>query len=213
MVGVISQSDLDSLAHVSVRARNGKVLLVVCYDEGALAEAFGLVGSLIQVKNSSDGVQISRTSKSTTQEPSRGAKTRTEVRRPDDLEEIVISSERFHEGNVGAKALNCGLMWRTLQGRVNVPESIALPYGCCEYFLGLPENQAIALKLNELTENLEGKVEDKLKEMRGLVMKMVLPPSDKETLLRGLVGVGVKEDQWERTWTCLLYTSPSPRDS
>ena len=152
VVAVICCTELDALAHVSVRARNNKVLLAVCFDEGEFESILGFVDSWVKITMVSSGISVVRSEKTETEAFETISR---EVKQPKPLESIAIQSESFGEGKTGAKANNCAELKIRLPSRVGVPSSIALPYGVCEYILSQPENLSLENQIKELINELQ----------------------------------------------------------
>lgn len=55
VVGVLTPDAPDVLSHVSVRARNMKVLFAICHEEGVLADLEALAGKTIALKTTVAG--------------------------------------------------------------------------------------------------------------------------------------------------------------
>ena len=146
VVAVICCTELDALAHVSVRARNNKVLLAVCFDEAEFESILGFVDSWVKITMVSSGISVVRSEKTETEAFETISR---EVKQPKPLESIAIQSESFGEGKTGAKANNCAQLKIRLPSRIGVPSSIALPYGVCEYVLSQSENSSSENKIKE----------------------------------------------------------------
>lgn len=205
VTAVVSCTELDALAHVCVRARNNKVLLVVCFDEAEIEHLQALVNSWVQVKMTSNGVSIGKTEK--VHEESRVQEAR-QVKTPVPLEKIVISSEEFCEGKTGAKGNNCAALRKSLPKEIGVPSSVALPYGTCEYFLQTAENQKVLENIEKLTGTLKGKEHDSqakkvLDEIKKEIMGMTTGQSDKTLIQDMLNTIGCTSNDWQAAWKAI----------
>lgn len=199
VVAVFSCTELDALAHVSVRARNNKVLLAVCFDEKEILGILSFLNQWVKVVMVSNGVSVSLAEKVTEE---RKESEKREVKVPLPLERIIITADEFGEGKTGAKGNNCAALKRFLPDHIGVPSNVALPYGTCEYFLGLSENSSISLKIEELSDSLVGKehnIEAKqiLDDIKAQILLLQTPESDKAIIQELLSSIGCNNSKWD----------------
>ena len=203
VVGVISGTELDALAHVSVRARNSKVLLAVCFDSEKIRQIDSLEGEWVELTASAGEISVQKTHK--TQEAVEELKENTQVKKPKPMQKLVISSQEFNEGVTGAKANNCSVMASKLPKEIRVPRAVALPYGVCEYVVS--QNSEIEVNIQNLMQELQSAQNSHIPKVLGQlkqeVMKLQVSQSDKETILHELNTLGIKDQDWEEAWTAI----------
>lgn len=205
VVAVISCTELDALAHVSVRARNNKVLLAVCFDSEEIQGLSKYIGSWVSVTMVSGGISISATQK--LHEERKEVENR-QVKTPLPLEKIIIVADEFGEGKTGAKGNNCAALKRSLPTDIGVPVSVALPYGTYEYVLNQDENLSIKAQIEELLETLIGKehdaqAKDILDRIKAQVLLLSINNSDKQIIQNVLTAIGCGSSKWDEAWKAI----------
>ena len=202
--GVISMTELDTLAHVSVRARNLNVFLAVCHEEEAVGNIRRLEGHLIRVACDRSGdVKIQEIREITS--GSETVKAVTVVRRPLESREAVLDFERFEEGRTGAKGNNCKAMREKLPGWIGVPRSVALPFGTCERVLADPANASHLATIEEAYSRIEAATDPKvglqlLPRLKQTISALACPALIAEEVKTGLHTLGWNPDQYTKAW-------------
>lgn len=202
--GVISRTELDTLAHVSVRARNLGVFLAVCYEEEVVRSVNRLEGRLVRVACDRSGdVKIQEISHVTG--GAEEAKTVTVVRQPLQSIEAVLAFEQFEEGRTGAKGNNCKAMRQRLPDWIGVPRSVALPFGTCERVLSDPANAAHLATIEEAYARIEAAADPKvglqlLPRLKQAIMALSCPSTIAEEVKTGLQTLGWSPDQYNKAW-------------
>jgi alpha-glucan,water dikinase len=134
----------DVLAHVSVRARNLKVMLAVLYDEDKCNEILELDGKHILLQTeSSDNVKFEEHSPhalitrrgSSMMILSSAIEAASEIKPPPIFEKPVIPLVEFTKVSMGNKSNNLRIMKDKIPSWVNLPDSICLPFQMMEYTL------------------------------------------------------------------------------
>jgi alpha-glucan,water dikinase len=154
LIIVLSRDYPDMLSHVSVRARNLGVPFIVCFEDN-------LSNDLIQLENKDICIKISNSSniefnevvvnnKDKYKEDSEKEKEHKiqSVKIEEGFPEIFLELEEFSKSYLGAKANNTKVVFGNLPEWVKYPESFAIPFNVCEYFLSLIENSTIKEELN-----------------------------------------------------------------
>lgn len=205
VVAVISCTELDALAHVSVRARNNKVLLVVCFDAAEIQKLSVYKNTWVKVTMTSNGINVSQTQKVIEEAKETEARA---VKVPLALGKIVITADEFEEGRTGAKGNNCAALKRALPNHIGVPCSIALPYGTCEYVMSKEENAKIHDEVQELVQKLVGKEHNTeakkiLDDIKTKIMALTLSIEDKTIVQEYLTAIGCHEDKWDLAWKAI----------
>jgi len=171
----------DVLSHVSVRARNAKVLLAVCFEH-EIAEKLEAeyLGKWIEITTLSGGElkfevvrrpmlmekQLSRTltglfDRSATQDelvhdhPHRGFKaSKAEMNLTQTSTDWVVLSKDFNKTVVGSKSLNLARLRPHLPAEIVTPRAVALPYGCFQKCLTDPQNKSSLFALQQCLKTL-----------------------------------------------------------
>ena len=134
----------DVLAHVSVRARNLKVMLSVVFDEDKCNQLAAMEGKHVFLQsNSSDDVKFEL--QSPHQPLTRKASSHLilqsaienakDIKQPPEISKVIIPLDEFNQEMMGAKSNNLKILQESIPSWVNVPDSICLPFKTMEYFL------------------------------------------------------------------------------
>lgn len=198
VLGIISCTELDCLAHVSVRARNCKVLLVVCYSEAEISKINDFIGNWV-ILNVINGLVDVKTGVRDDNRDTRSEFVRPDVKKPKDLEQIAISTHEFGEGKTGAKGNNCLFLRQALNEDIGVPRQVALPFRVCEYVLSLQVNSE---KLAKITENLEAlekigldkEAQKILSTLREIILSLDINDEAEETIKQKLNTIGFENN-------------------
>ena len=153
----------DVLAHVSVRARNLKVLLCVLFDQEKCNQVAALEGKHIFLQSiTSDDVrfELQNPHHALTRKASSHLILKTaienasEIRDPPDFTEVVMPLTAFNPEQMGAKSNNLKVLKDQTPDWLNVPESICLPFKVMEHCMGacdLAGKQRIARLIRRLS--------------------------------------------------------------
>jgi alpha-glucan,water dikinase len=204
VTGVFTPSELDALAHVSVRARNCNVFLAVCFDSEMLTRVRNYENRLVEIRVSASDVTLTEIRSLDAKEADEERK--AEVKKPRNIDKYIIGPEEFSEGLTGAKSNNCAFLKKHLPSEFSVPNNIALPYGTCEKVLEF--NRDILEQYNQLMESLNHlekaedakKVLDQLKEK---VMVLTIPQDIRNEIMTALRTLGIQESDWEAAWKAI----------
>jgi alpha-glucan, water dikinase len=132
----------DVLAHVSVRARNLKVMLAVVFDEAKCKEIAQLEGKHVQLQaESSNQVKIEEkglhelitrraSSNLILQSAIEGVKN---IKTPPMFTDLVVPLKNFSNQHMGAKSNNLKHLKDKVPEWINLPESICLPFQVMEH--------------------------------------------------------------------------------
>ncbi|EFJ44707.1 hypothetical protein VOLCADRAFT_118653, partial [Volvox carteri f. nagariensis] len=163
-VAVITPDAPDVLSHVSVRARNMRVLFATCHDEGPLKQLREARGKWLHLTPSASGaVTWSETSPprqedgaaahSAVAKPTKGLK----IEVPTWCGRWVVGMDEYRDGVVGAKSKNLAKLRGRLPANINLPASVTLPFGCFEQVLELPENKQLKQALAGIVARISGR--------------------------------------------------------
>eukprot|EP00854_Cymbomonas_tetramitiformis_P001462 gene1462-2085_t len=221
VVAVISSGSVDMLSHSAIRARNQGVLLACCSDAEELAPFAKMAGEAVQVSVTADG-KVSVGECATTDlgvllpaEDASSKSLKLEVPKEAPSSWAVQDTD-FKPSMVGAKGKHLATLGGILKDSdINVPTSVALPFGSFERCLHAPENAetaaAIAKLQKEITNgeapnNGELAVEalGKLDEMREQVLQLNMPAGVKEELQSSVTSAGMAGAQnMDDLWTAI----------
>ncbi len=189
VTAVVTESTVDLMSHVAVRARNAGVLLATCWDADGLASLRARQGQGLRLTVRSDGElaieQIASVAPPAVQATAKAA--RPSRVSPTRSGEYAIPEVAFEKSNVGAKSRNLKQLRDRLPDWIHVPTAIALPYGACERVLEDALNRTGANRHQELTDHLvqepASDIPATLAALRDLLVGLV-PPSGLEATLR-----------------------------
>mmetsp|Transcript_34219 Transcript_34219/g.59873 ORF Transcript_34219/g.59873 Transcript_34219/m.59873 type:complete len:1019 (-) Transcript_34219:24-3080(-) len=197
---LITGSELDALAHISVRARNGHVLLAVCHDADVLEQIKQKSGRTVKVVLRAGGIDFEQIEELKAEASE--SITCESLPTPPPVDRLILPAEDFSRETSGAKSNNCAFLF-THAGRLfTVPESFVLPYGVCELLL---ERSSHLEEFNGLIEQLHAgqDVKDNLKKLKNIVRSLEVTEEQKAELIEGLVRVGVKTAEWDAAWKAI----------
>ncbi|KAL1565640.1 alpha-glucan, water dikinase [Salvia divinorum] len=212
-VAVLTPDMPDVLSHVSVRARNSKVCFATCFDPNILADIEAHEGKLLCLKPTSadvvysemkdDGLVSSANSNETSSTPS------LSLERKQFSGRYAISSEEFTNELVGAKSRNIAHLKGKVLSWVNIPISVALPFGTFEAVLSDNLNQVVAEKLLVLKKKLYEGHSSFLGEIRNTVLELSAPPQLIKELKEKMQSSGMPwpgdegAERWEQAWMAI----------
>ncbi|XP_051122172.1 alpha-glucan water dikinase, chloroplastic isoform X2 [Andrographis paniculata] len=213
VVAVLTPDMPDVLSHVSVRARNSKVCFATCFDSNILANIQASEGKLLRLQPTSSDVRYSEVKEdelvnSTSSEEDSSVPSVT-LEKKLFAGRYAISSEEFTSEMVGAKSRNIAHLKGKLPSWVNIPTSVALPFGVFETVLSDNLNQAVANKLQALKSKLGEENFDALGEIRNNVLELSAPPQLVNELKEKMQGSGMPwpgdegEQRWEQAWMAI----------
>ncbi|GIL92123.1 hypothetical protein Vretimale_14920 [Volvox reticuliferus] len=165
VVAVITPDAPDVLSHVSVRARNMRVLFATCHDEQPLKQLREARGKWLHFTPSASGA-VTWTETSAPQPHDDGATAHAAAARPTKGLKIevptwcgrwVVGMDEYNDGVVGAKSKNLAKLRGRLPPNIHLPASVTLPFGCFEQALELPENKQLKQELADTVSRISGR--------------------------------------------------------
>mmetsp|Transcript_19098 Transcript_19098/g.19112 ORF Transcript_19098/g.19112 Transcript_19098/m.19112 type:complete len:837 (+) Transcript_19098:570-3080(+) len=203
---IISCTELDGLAHVSVRARNVKVLLAICYDENEIRRIQEFAGNPVNVSLVSGGVNITRIDHLVEEEKVNIE--RPDVKKPSRLVKIAISANEFGDGKTGAKGNNCAFLRQSLPERIGVPHQAALPFGVCEFVLSLPINSERLISYNTLSDQLDEvgldkSAEEILSKLQEIILNLEIDDENAGIIQEQLASINLPRNQWQDAFSAI----------
>ncbi|KAM0827910.1 hypothetical protein ACQ4PT_067884 [Festuca glaucescens] len=215
VVGVITPDMPDVLSHVSVRARNCKVLFATCFDPNTLSELQGHEGKVFSFKTTSADVTYREITESELMQSSSANAQAGEaipslsLVKKKFLGKYAISAEDFTEEMVGAKSRNIAYLKGKVPSWVGIPTSVAIPFGTFEKVLSDDTNKEVAQNIQMLKGRLAQDDFSALGEMRKTVLDLTAPAQlvtelKEKMLSSGMPWPGDESDQrWEQAWMAI----------
>ena len=206
VIAVLAPDVTDLVSHVAVRARNAQTLFAACSEPDLLTQLKALKGHFVDFKLTPAGDL-------TYQEvsPESAAKqTRTTQKlgilgpRPQ-FTRYALTLDEFDQRTVGAKSLSQARLRGKLPEWARQPASVALPFGCFEKVLALPENASTAQRLNELASSSAREADaQQLAALRHVVQGLQAPEALKAALRDAFTRAGLAWPQdWGAAWDCI----------
>lgn len=215
VVGVITPDMPDVLSHVSVRARNSKVLFATCFDPSILSELEGHDQKLFSFKPTSADVTYREVAESELQQSSSPnaeaghAVPSVLLLKKKFLGKYAISAEEFSEEMVGAKSRNIAYLKGKIPSWVGVPTSVAIPFGTFEKVLSEELNKEVAQNIQKLKSRLSHEDFSALGEIRKAVLNLTAPTQLVKELKEKMLGSGMPwpgdegDQRWEQAWMAI----------
>ncbi|CAM0912166.1 unnamed protein product [Alopecurus aequalis] len=220
VVGVITPDMPDVLSHVSVRARNCKVLFATCFDLNTLSELQGHDGKVFSFKTTSADVtyryffyrEITESELMQSSSPNAQAGEAipsVSLVKKKFLGKYAISAEEFTEEMVGAKSRNIAYLKGKVPSWVGVPTSVAIPFGTFEKVLSDDTNKEVAQNIQMLKGRLAQDDFSALGEMRKTVLDLTAPTQLVKELKEKMLSSGMpwpgdeSEQRWEQAWMAI----------
>ncbi|KAL5200732.1 hypothetical protein ABZP36_021935 [Zizania latifolia] len=212
VVGVITPDMPDVLSHVSVRARNSKVLFATCFDPNTLSEVQGHEGKVFSFKPTSADITYREITESELlQSSSLGVQAgqalpSVSLVKKKFLGKYAISAEEFSEEMVGAKSRNVAYLKGKVPSWVGVPTSVAIPFGTFEKVLSNGINKEVAQNIEMLKRKLAQDDFSALGEIRETVLNLTAPTQLIKELKEKMVSSGIPwpgdegDQRWEQAW-------------
>jgi len=164
-VAVLTPDAPDVLSHVSVRARNMKVLFATCHDEEPLQEIRSRVGEYLRFKPTAAGAVtwVSPSLQSIDSFSGRmllgdegGPPLNLHISIPTWCNKWVVKMDEFRDGVVGAKSKNIANLRGKIPDWIRLPAAVTVPFGSFEQALQEPENHRIRDELQHVISRLRG---------------------------------------------------------
>jgi len=157
-VGVITPDMPDILSHVSVRARNEKVFFATVFDFNVLEEMKQMDGKCVSLHPNAQGDEIDvKSIELADVQPAGGAgaasqaKTLGEsgisIKQKQWPGRFALDSSEFNDQVVGGKSKNLELLRGRTPNWIQLPASVALPFGTFDATLNDPVNAQVKSKL------------------------------------------------------------------
>jgi alpha-glucan,water dikinase len=200
VTALLTGSELDALAHICVRARNGQVLLAVCHDEGLLEQIKQKNGKAVKVHMKGSGIELEEVE--ALDAPAAAAELGSSLPVPPAVERLLLSAEDFSRTTSGAKSNNCAFLSAHPNDLFSVPKNLVMPFGVCELMLEQSPGSAEYASLLEALRS-SSDVKAVLAKLKGVIQQISPTDAQKTELIEGLSQIGLKEDDWEEAWSAI----------
>ena len=158
LIIVKSNNYPDTLAHISVRARNLGIFFVVCFNDTKADQLMNFLDKNVEIKIVGQEVLIllAGAVKKKKKESKKKDKKLKVVNPGSNYKKIYLELNEFDKKCVGAKSLNTKNVYGRISscGFLKYPESFSIPFNVFEYFLSLPSNQSKGEKIQKYISKL-----------------------------------------------------------
>mmetsp|Transcript_19942 Transcript_19942/g.51852 ORF Transcript_19942/g.51852 Transcript_19942/m.51852 type:complete len:1521 (-) Transcript_19942:995-5557(-) len=227
VVAVLTPDAPDVLSHVSVRARNMRVLFATCHDPEPLEQIKAAAGTTLHFTTTASGavhwneahaseVEAASDSKAA-DKPSKGLK----ISIPKWPGKWVVGMDEYKDGVVGAKSKNIAGLRGKMPDWISLPASVTLPFGSYEQALEAKENADIKAQIQSRVARINARQPNSnnggapageqqeqggdeastlLAECRELAMQVHVPPEVKQQLTEAMTAAGIPVPDSEERW-------------
>ncbi|KAA8528379.1 hypothetical protein F0562_035734 [Nyssa sinensis] len=177
-VAVLTTDMPDVLSHISIRARNNKVLFASCFDQNIFRDLKLKDGKAVSIQLNSTNLIIRDISssnlslKSFTSSIPRGVT----IRQKTFSGKYAVSVEEFTCEMVGSKSCNLQFLRGKVPSWIKIPVSVALPFGVFETVLAENINKDLANKISCFSKLVDSGDLSKLRVIQETVLQMKAPP-------------------------------------
>ena len=197
----------DMLAHVSVRARNLKVALLVCFEQNMYQSFKDNINKYLNIKFSGNNIEyktISNLEEKKENDDKEINKNINPTKIDEKYNKPFIEIDEFENDKVGAKSNNLKKIFKKLPSWIKYPESFSLPFNVFDYFLNLPQNSEektnltnLISQLDSLAENELNKSSELLNNCASIILQMEFPKDNDyyKQLSERLIKFGIKENE------------------
>eukprot|EP00891_Asterochloris_glomerata_P007880 jgi/Astpho2/7880/e_gw1.00117.125.1_t len=206
-VAVLTPDAPDVLSHVSVRARNMKVLFAICHEQEPLGEIEKLAGQTIALQTSAAGgvswevVESAADVGSGASQLTKAARQKLQVKVPKWCGQYVVGMDGYRGGVVGAKSKNLAGLRGKLPPAINLPPSVTVPFGTFEEIMGMSENDSLLKELDSAVKNIpEERAVEALSKCREIVMRVQLPEQFKQVVCEAIEAAAIPVPKTEERW-------------
>jgi alpha-glucan,water dikinase len=194
LIMIYSKDYPDVLSHVSVRARNLGVPFFICFEDSISDNIKQFLKKTVKVINKGKNIEFTESSEKIDISNEDMPKKIQSLKTCSDFRKVVLTMEEFTKDYVGSKSNNSKRVFGNLPEWVKYPQSSAIPFNVCEYYLELEENKSIKQELEKCVNSVENTTNAKLlQDCKNLIMKLTLPNEDLYTkeLKTSLLNLGV----------------------
>mmetsp|Transcript_13764 Transcript_13764/g.50112 ORF Transcript_13764/g.50112 Transcript_13764/m.50112 type:complete len:1383 (-) Transcript_13764:628-4776(-) len=208
-VAVVTTDMPDVLSHVSVRARNEGVCFATCFDTGIFSDLQSKDGHGVTLTPQGPGelsiadahIEIKATPTETIHAPQSSAPTpNISITRRRFAGQYVLTWDQYRPEAVGAKSRHVASLRGMLPPWVNLPASVALPFGTFEELLKQPINREAKAALDRIVPMLENDL-SLLEEARAAAATVRPTPAASQQIMAAMQEVGLPMPaDMEKAW-------------
>ncbi|KAL8154795.1 hypothetical protein AgCh_000234 [Apium graveolens] len=211
-VAVLTSDLPDVLAHVSIRARNSKILFASCLDQNVYKDLKLKQGKVVSILLKLGNLIIMDISSSTlsskyapSSSSSRGLFSKKRFKG-----KFAISLQEFSTEMVGAKSCNIRLLSERLPSWIKLPVSIAIPFGVFETILSDDINKEQAEQIYNLSKLVDNGDLSKLRAIQETVHQIKAPTRlilELKSKMKSLRIPWLEEESvnfWNRAWEAII---------
>ncbi|XP_074323764.1 alpha-glucan water dikinase 2-like isoform X2 [Apium graveolens] len=211
-VAVLTSDLPDVLAHVSIRARNSKILFASCLDQNVYKDLKLKQGKVVSILLKLGNLIIMDISSSTlsskyapSSSSSRGLFSKKRFNG-----KFAISLQEFSTEMVGAKSYNISLLSERLPSWIKLPVSIAIPFGVFETILSDDINKEQAKQIYNLSKLVDNGELSKLRAIQETVHQIKAPTRlipELKSKMKSLRIPWLEEESvnfWNRAWEAII---------
>ena len=181
----------DMLAHISVRARNLKVALLVCFEQNMYQALKDNNDKFLEIKFNGNNIEYKNINNAKEQKEKKADEEINKSIKPtkfdDKFNKAYIEIDEFENDKVGAKSNNLKKIYKKLPVWIKYPESFSIPFNVFDYFMNLQENSNekeslsnLIFKLDSLSENELNKSTEILNNCASIIINQMSIPEDNE---------------------------------
>lgn len=217
VVAVLSGDAPDVLSHLSVRARNMRILFAGCYKSETLDEVATAAGKVVELSSTAAGAvtwQVAAESGSDSSNGSAGdgsmlssvlKRAKLSVSVPKWVGTWAVGMDAFQNNIVGAKSKNLAGLRGRLPASINLPASVTVPFGSFEEALKSQENAAVAKELAAMVESVTPDTAvEKLALAREIAGRTVVPEAAQQQLKEAMQAAGIPVPPSGAAWDAAL---------
>ena len=195
----------DMLAHVSVRARNLKVALLVCFEQNIYQKLKDNIDKYLEIKFNGNNIEYKNINNIEENKEENNDKINKNIKPTkidDKFNKAFIEIDEFENDKVGAKSNNLKKIYKKLPEWIKYPESFSIPFNVFDSFMNLPQNSEeknnllkLISQLDSLPENELNKSTELLSNCSSIINQMELPEESDyyKQLKERLLKFGIEE--------------------
>lgn len=193
---VITSSTVDLVSHVAVRTRNAQILFVTCHDKGNLETLQKMEGRTVAFTITPAGDVIYKEEQRSDQPRNINQDSNAKVpvtTRAIKKSNTPLRRHAFNDKQLGGKSNNLKILAEKLPEWIQVPKSVALPFGTFESVLEDKQNKDVADRHRGLLNDVESDSESVLPQIRAGILDLKIPGELMKTLRNTLQEEGMVE--------------------
>jgi alpha-glucan,water dikinase len=204
VTAIITPDTTDIVSHVAIRARNAQVLIATCYDPDTIEYLKSLNGQVISLAVNAKGEVIVNKGREDSEILSPKIRPLRKLISHPAFSSYAVLERDFSDKIVGGKSNNLKRLRGILPGWINLPSSVALPFGVFEHVLNDGINKEASKRYNQLTTKAEDVAVDSigglLGEIKDTVLGLKAPDELRLYLYQVTEEAGLVINNWADAW-------------